>query len=167
VHCWEHRCTTGVCWGRCRHCSGNYEARGASGGKNKAWIAIFWILAAFDRFSRISRKMESCWGNWKAVEESGKPLRKGESCWQKLESRWGKLDFGQGKLDFRRGNSLYFPRDSLVSGNFGDSLSYAICYHVCARIYFVELKYSQLKKNHHSNTPSTKGDQRRNLQWCD
>jgi hypothetical protein len=34
------------------------------------------------------------------------------------------------------------------------------------RIYFVELKYSQFKINHHSNTPSTKGDQRRNLQCC-
>ncbi len=83
VHCWEHRCTTGVCWGRCRHCSGNYEARRASGGKYKARIAIFWILAAVDRFSRISWKVESRWGKlesrWekrKAVEENGKPLRK-------------------------------------------------------------------------------------------
>jgi hypothetical protein len=66
------------------------------------------------------------------------------------------LDFGQGKLDFRRGKSQYFPRDSLVSGNFGDLFSYMICYHVCAWIYFVELKYSQLKINHPNNTPSTK-----------
>jgi hypothetical protein len=165
VHCWEHRCTTGVCWGRFRHCSGKYKAWGASGGKYEARIAIFRILAAVDRFSWISRKVESHWG--KSVEESGKLLRKAESRWRMLESRWGKSDFGRGKLDFRRGKSQYFPRDSLVSGNFGDSFSYAICYRVCAWIYFVELNYSQLKKNHHSNTPSTKGDWRRNLQWCD
>jgi hypothetical protein len=66
------------------------------------------------------------------------------------------LDFGRGKLDFRRGISRYFPRDSLVFGNFGDSFSYAICYHVCAQIYFVELKYSQLKINHLNDTPSNK-----------
>jgi hypothetical protein len=45
--------------GRCRHCSGNYEARGASGGKYEARIVIFRILAAVDRFSRISQKAES------------------------------------------------------------------------------------------------------------
>jgi hypothetical protein len=50
---------TASCWRRCRHCSGNYEARGASGGKYEARIAIFRILAAVDRFSRISRKVES------------------------------------------------------------------------------------------------------------
>jgi hypothetical protein len=33
-------------------------------------------------------------------------------------------------LDFGRGKSQYFPRDSLVFGNFGDSFCYAICYHV-------------------------------------
>jgi hypothetical protein len=31
-----------------------------------------------------------------------------------------------------------------------------ICYRVCAQIYFVELKYSQLKINHLNDTPSTK-----------
>ncbi len=45
--------------GRCRHCSGNYEARGASGGKYEARIVIFRILATVDRFSWISRKAES------------------------------------------------------------------------------------------------------------
>ncbi len=45
--------------GRSRHCSGNYEARGASGGKYEARIVIFRILAAIDRFSRIFRKAES------------------------------------------------------------------------------------------------------------
>ncbi len=131
--------------GRCRHCSGNYEARGASGGKYEARIVIFCILAAVDRFSRISRKaeshrekLESHWRKQKAIEESRKPLKK-------VESRWGKLDFGGGKLDVRRGKSQYFPRDSLVSGNFGNLFSYAIFYHVCTWIYFVELKYSQLK----------------------
>ncbi len=47
--------------------SGNYKARGASGGKYQAQIVIFCILAAVNRFSRISRK---------AVEETGKPLKK-------------------------------------------------------------------------------------------
>jgi hypothetical protein len=45
--------------GRYRQCSGNYEARGASGGKYEAQIVIFCILAAIDRFSRISWKAES------------------------------------------------------------------------------------------------------------
>ncbi len=52
-------------------------------GKYEAWIAIFRILAAIDRFSRTSQKVESRWGksesrqrNWKAVEEIGKPLKK-------------------------------------------------------------------------------------------
>jgi hypothetical protein len=45
--------------GRCRQCSGNYEARGARGGKYEARIEIFCILAAIDRFSWISRKAES------------------------------------------------------------------------------------------------------------
>ncbi len=39
--------------------SGNYEARGASGRKYEAQIVIFHILAAVNRFSRISRKAES------------------------------------------------------------------------------------------------------------
>ncbi len=47
--------------------SGNYKARGASGGKYKAQIVIFRILAAVNRFSHISRE---------AVEETGKPLKK-------------------------------------------------------------------------------------------
>ena len=40
--------------------SGNYEARGASGGKYEAQIVIFHILATVNRFSRIS---------WKAVKK--------------------------------------------------------------------------------------------------
>jgi hypothetical protein len=39
--------------------SGNYEAQGASGGKYEAQIVIFRILATINRFSQISRKMES------------------------------------------------------------------------------------------------------------
>ncbi len=101
--------------------------------KYEAWIAIFRILAAIDRFSRISRKVESHWGKsesrWrkrKAVEESGKPLKKAESCWRrfswiscKSESRWRKLNFVWGKSDFRRRKIPIFPRYSQVSGNFG------------------------------------------------
>jgi hypothetical protein len=40
--------------------SRNYEAWGASGGKYEAQIVIFRILAAVNRFSRISWKAESC-----------------------------------------------------------------------------------------------------------
>ncbi len=103
--------------GRCRHCSGNYKAWGASGEKYKARVAIFRILAAVDRFSWISRKVESRWGkseshwgkrkaveeNKKIIEESGKPLRKPESLWRKS-------DFGGGKLDFRWGKISIFPK---------------------------------------------------------
>jgi hypothetical protein len=46
----------------------------------EARIAIFCILAAIDRFSWISWKVESVEENWKAVEESGKPLKKAENC---------------------------------------------------------------------------------------
>jgi hypothetical protein len=56
----------------------NYKAQGASGGKYKAQIVIFCILAAVNRFSRISRKAVE--ENWKANEEIGKPLKKSESC---------------------------------------------------------------------------------------
>ena len=67
AHCWEHRCTTRVCWVRCTHCSdyeawgasGNYEAQGASGKKYEARIAKFRILLAINRFSWISQKAES------------------------------------------------------------------------------------------------------------
>jgi hypothetical protein len=69
--------------GEWRLVSGNYEARGASGGKYEAQIVIFCILATVNRFSRISQKAESHWGklesrwrNQKAVEEGGKPLKK-------------------------------------------------------------------------------------------
>jgi hypothetical protein len=39
--------------------SGDYKARGASGGKYEARMVIFCILAAVNRFSRISWKEES------------------------------------------------------------------------------------------------------------
>ncbi len=39
--------------------SGDYEARGASGGNYEARMVIFRILAAVNRFSRISWKEES------------------------------------------------------------------------------------------------------------
>ncbi len=105
--------------GEWRLVSGNYKARGASGGEYEAQIVIFCILAAVNRFSRISWKAESLWGklesrwrNWKAVEESRKPLKK-------AKSRWRKSSFVWGKSDFRRRKIPIFPRDSLVSGNFG------------------------------------------------
>ncbi len=45
---------------KARGVSGDYEARGASGGKYKAQMVIFRILAAVNRFSRISWTEESC-----------------------------------------------------------------------------------------------------------
>ncbi len=105
MHYWEHMCTTGVCWGRCRHCSRNYEAQGASGGKYKARIAIFWILAAVDRFSQISWKVESHWGKLenrqgkqKAIEESRKPLTKVRKLLRKIGFRARKIRFQAGKI---------------------------------------------------------------------
>ncbi len=76
MHCWEHRCTPGVCWVRYTNCgnykaqgasgdykargaSGDYEAQGASGGKYEARMVIFRILAAVNRFSQISWKEEN------------------------------------------------------------------------------------------------------------
>ncbi len=116
--------------------------------KYKARIAIFRILAAIDRFSLISQKVESRWGKsesrWRkreAVEQSGKPLKKTESrlrrfsrISRKLESRWRKSNFVWGKLEFRRRKIPILPRYSRVSGNFGVSFWPQICYHVCAWI---------------------------------
>ncbi len=96
--------------GRCRHCSGNYKARGASRGKYKAWIVIFRILAAVDRFSQISWKAESCrgkleshWRKQKAFEESRKPLKKVGKPLRKIGFRARKIGFQEGKI-------LIFPK---------------------------------------------------------
>ncbi len=100
----------GLCWGRCRHCSGNYKAQRASGGKKEAWIAIFWTLAAAERFSRISRKveihwgkLESRWGKQKAVEESRKPL-------MKVGKPLRKIGFWARKIGFRARRISIFPK---------------------------------------------------------
>ena len=97
-----------TCYMRCTHCSnykargasGNYEARGASGGKYEAWMVIFCILAAVNRFSWISWKEESRWGKsesrWRkrkavaAVNRFSWISWKEESRWGKSESRWRK-----------------------------------------------------------------------------
>ncbi len=86
--------------GRWRHCSGNYKARGASGGKYEARIVIFHILAAIDRFSWISwkaesrrGKSESPWRKRKAVEESRKPLKKVGKPLRKIGFRARKIGF--------------------------------------------------------------------------
>jgi hypothetical protein len=93
------------------------------------------------------------------MRKIGKPLRKIGKRARKIGLRVRKIGFWARKIPI-------FRRDSLASGNFGVSFCYQICYQVCAWIYFAELKYSQLKINHHSDTPSTKGDWRWNLQWC-
>jgi hypothetical protein len=55
--------------------------------KYEARIAIFRILLAINRFSRISWKVEAIEENWKAVGESGKPLKKVRKPLKKAESR--------------------------------------------------------------------------------
>jgi hypothetical protein len=95
--------------GRCRHCSGNYKARGASGGKYEAQIVIFCILAPVDS-SRISwkaesrqEKSESHWRNQKAVEESRKLLKKVGKPLRKI-GFWGR------KVGFQVGKISIFPK---------------------------------------------------------
>ncbi len=102
----------------------------------------------------------------KLLTEIGKPLRKIGKPLRKIGKQARKIRLGARKIGFRARKIPIFPRDSLASGNFGVSFCNQICYHVRAWIYIVELEYSQLKINHHSNTPSTKGDRRPNLQWC-
>ena len=128
MHCWEHRCTTGVCWGRCRHFSRNYKAQRASGWKYEARITIFCILAAVDRFSRISwkveplrkigmplRKAESHWGKQKAVDKNRKA---DEENWILCEENWilgeGSLDIGEGNLNIGEGNLNISKRFSSI-----------------------------------------------------
>ncbi len=125
------------------------------------------------KIGKLLQKAERHCGKQKGIAESRKPLtkvrkllRKIGKPLRKIGKRARKIGLRVRKIGFRARKILIFPRDSLASGNFGVSFCYQICYHVCAWIYFVELKYSQLKINHHSNTPSTKGDQRQNLQWC-
>jgi hypothetical protein len=192
VPCWDYRCNTGVCWGRCRHSSANYEARGASGGKYEAQIVIFCILAAVDRFNlgflgkrkAVEENQKAIEENWKALAESrkalrkaerhcgkqkgvaesrkpltkvGKPLRKIGKPLRKIGKQARKIGLQAKKIGFRARKIPIFPRDSLASGVLGVSFCYQICYHVRAWIYFVELKYSQLKINQLSDKPSTKG----------
>jgi hypothetical protein len=86
VQCW--------CWVRRRYCLAEItKLRERVAKKYEAQIAIFCILLAINRFSRISCKVESHRGksksHWrkriaveesqKAIEESGKPLKKVES----------------------------------------------------------------------------------------
>jgi hypothetical protein len=65
------------------------------GGEYEARIAIFCIIAAIDRFSRIFWKVESHWGksesrwrNWKAVEGNKKAVTESRNASKKAESRW-------------------------------------------------------------------------------
>ncbi len=130
--------------------SGNYKAQGASGGKYEAQIVIFRILAAVNRFSRNSWKSESCWG--KLESRWGKS----ESRWRKSESRWRKrkaieesrkllkkIKFHVRKIGFEEKENPDFPKRFSSFWQFwGLVFWHQICYHVCAWIYFVELKYS-------------------------
>jgi hypothetical protein len=62
------------------YCSGNYEARGASGKKNEAQIVIFRILVAVNRFSWTSQKVG------KPLKKVRKPLKKVRKPLKKAES---------------------------------------------------------------------------------
>ncbi len=68
---------------------------GARSGQYEAWIAIFRIFAAIDRFSRISRKVESRWRNRKAVEEDFLGFlgnqKAVEENWILIEENWSLL----------------------------------------------------------------------------
>jgi hypothetical protein len=71
-------------------------------------------------------------------------------------------------MPLRKSESRYGKQKGVEeNGDVGVSFRRQICYHAHAWIYFVDLKYSGFKINHHSNTSSIKGDQRQNLQWCD
>ncbi len=81
--------------------SRNYKARGASGRKYKDQIVIFRILAAVNRFSRISwkaenhwRKLENRWRKEKAVEENQKAVEENRIL---CEENWS---LGEGKSQF-------------------------------------------------------------------
>ncbi len=57
----------------------------------------------------------------------------------------------------RKSESRYGKQKGVEeNGDFGVLFRHQICYHVCTWIYIVNLKYSQFKIKHHSNTPSTK-----------
>ncbi len=117
------------------------------------------------------QKAERYCGKQKGIAESRKPLtkvgkllRKIGKPLRKIGKRARKIGLRGRKIGFRARKITIFPRDSLASGDFGVSFSYQIYYHMHAWIYFVELKYSQLKINHLSDMPSTKGRWGRNLQ---
>ncbi len=104
------------------YCSGYYKAQRASwrasGKKYEAQIVIFHILLAVNRFSWISRKVESRWG--KLESRWGKS----ESCWRKQKAieenkeQLKKIEFCVRKIDFRIMKILIFPRDSSVFWQF-------------------------------------------------
>ncbi len=185
AHCWEHRCTTGVCWVRCRHCRqiiqdmnnllaeqiiqdmnnllaerrwGNQKAESLYEKKKAITESRKQLRKAERRWGKPLQKAERRWGKplQKAERRWGKPLRKLESHWQNLESHWGY---------WKAVDKTWKAVEE--NGNFGVSCWHQNCYHACSWIYFVNLKYSQFKINHHSDTPSIKGDRRWNLQWCD
>ncbi len=75
------------------YCSGNYEARGASGEKYKAQIVIFCILLAIKCFlgflgkwKAVGENRKAVGENWKAIGENGKPLKKVRKPLKKAES---------------------------------------------------------------------------------
>ncbi len=93
--------------GEWRLVSGNYEARGASGGKYEAQIVIFCTLDAVKRFSRNSWTAESQWRkqkaieeNWKSIEENWKAVKERRKLWKKIGKPLKKIDFRVRKIRF-------------------------------------------------------------------
>ncbi len=76
---------------------------------------------AVEEIGKPLKKAESHWRKWKAIEEKRKAVDESRKPLKKTESRRRKSDFVCGKLDFRRRKIPIFPRDSLVSGNYGVS----------------------------------------------
>ncbi len=109
------------------------------------------------KIRRPLQKAERRCRKQKGIAESRKPLRKIGKPLRKIGKRSRKIELRARKIGFQARKIPIFPRDSLASGNFGVLFCYQIFYHVHAWIYFVEVKYSQLKIHHLSDTPSTKG----------
>ncbi len=133
-------------------------------GVEENWKAVAESRMALQKSERHCRKQKGIAESRKPLTKVGKPLRKIGKPLRKIGKRARKIGL-RARKNWIPGKEIpIFPRDSLASGNLGVSFCYQIYYHVRAWIYFVELKYSQLKINHLSDTPSTKGSWGRNLQ---
>ncbi len=123
-------------------------------GKQKGIAESRKALRKAERRRRKQKAIDESWKaveeNWKAVEENWKASKKN---WITSEENWIS---GKESPNFPKRFSSFWKFWGLIL--LPDLLPRA------RMDYFVELKYSQLKINHLSDTPSTKGSQGRNLQ---